>query len=261
MQNEILLQERLAAPSQPEHFSFGQVGAVFMCAIVLAFVSLMKGGFVLPWDKAEVPVVQGLTFEEVKKQVFAKYDLAPNANRFADEELKKSSDQLAMIDPSLNAGAVLGDSTGTIESLLGVTGAEEIFTPEMLAKIPVKTISETSALTIQKYVEDVAEVESYYDAVNLISVLGGEDPNQLQKTSQNSAYIMGGLSQVEVPKGLEEYHRYKIIFYAELSSAADFYLKKEGAQSMDKTSAELFSVKNKLDAIQEKIYQEYNIQL
>lgn len=249
-----------AAPA--EHFSYGQLGAVFMCALVLGFVSLMKNGFELPW-KQEAQAVKTLTYEEARGQVLAKYGMPEeNSNQYAEAEIKKSSDQLAMIDPSLVAGAVLGESTGTIESMLDIPPAEQIFTEDILKQIPVNTIADGGPELVQNYADNLLEIESQYDTVGMLQVLaGGESQGALKQVSEDSLYLIANLSLMEVPKDLETYHKFKILFYGALGTAANFYDDAESTPGMDQISSELFSIKSKLDALREEVLKKYNVEL
>src|SRR5579885_718977 len=100
---------------QQEHFHWGQVGVIALCAVFLIGITFMRNGLRLSPVPASTEAQSQLTYEQAQAQVIAEnpnLSLLANASAAEVGPNSPTQQQLALVDSgSSSGGAVLGAST------------------------------------------------------------------------------------------------------------------------------------------------------
>lgn len=236
-----------------EHFHFGHLGAIALCAALLLGMTFMKNGFHLNFNSAQNQSQRKIvTYEEAVTKVAANYPQASEA-----ESAGQMEEQLALIDPSRETGSVLGASTG--DELF--PPAEEIFTQEALGKIKIKINPVSNKETLLKYAQQIASIEAYYNFAGMLSALNSEDKTQLATVPEAAKKLNSLMIQIEAPSEAEEYHKLKMIYYVILADIANNFAGKAASADLQSSSAGMFSIMDKLDRIKAEIQNKYQVEL
>lgn len=236
-----------------EHLHFGHLGIIAACAVILLALTVMKGGFrfSLKSSSASQP---GLTYEEAKKMAVAQMGGEPESTYDPDI----AQQQLAMIDPSLADGQVLGASTG-LEGMM--PAAETVFTDSILNQIKIREMNESGVEAVKKYADQLTAAESQFDILTLLGFLAGQDAKSLETVPAKTKEIILALAAVEVPKELAEYHRLKMIYFTTMGNVALNLAGKTGDADLDNSTTLFFSLTERLQNIQAEIYNKYSVTL
>jgi hypothetical protein len=235
-----------------ETIHFGHLGAIALCAVFLVSITFMKNGFSLNSQPLVQEQPKVLTYEEARQQVLAERgsggDLK-NIDNSTDEA------QYALINPS--AGQVAGASTD-----LDFPTAEQIFTPQVLGALDLNIQSQ--ALTqesLQSYAYAMAGLEAENNTLELLSALSSENKPALEEASFRANKIFDEMQYIPVPKGIEEYHKYKMFFYQTLGQLADVMSGKTSEDNLQQVSVQLFSLISKLDGMKADLSAKYGVKL
>lgn len=196
---------------------------------------------------------QGMvTYEEVRKQVYAE-------NNIVDDEqyLKDLENQFALLDRGEVDGAVLGQAIG----IGAVPDASQVFTRDMLDQIVLTTSSDNSAAAIQKYSEQLLQVEAENNAIMSLANLNSTDSQILEQSKVQASEVVSGLLGVTVPTSLLDFHRYKLIYYQNIIALADSFISGEQSDDFENQTAILLSVMERIEQIKSEVWTAYQIQL
>jgi hypothetical protein len=227
-----------------------------VCALILVF-SIIKGD--LTWDTfrnlnfSQASSPQGLTYEQALAQ--AQAELGASTTIASEEDDKKIAEQLAMLDPSFERGAVLGDSTEPSLSM------EELMTPENLDKIPVAATIKTDLTTVRDYADSLNLIENYFDTLTLLTAISSRDTELLRKATVAYQQMINELMQLPVPDRLLTFHKVNLLYYSSLLAMSESM--SEDASQPETTAAGLlfFSLKEKVDLMRAEIEQAYQVNL
>lgn len=230
---------------------FSKAHAQLIGIAVVAFVVLVvaktgvdiKGMFAKA--DSEKPKV---TFESARAEVLADAGATPQVE--IDNETIR---QLAMLDLS-ETGEVLGANSD-------YPNAEEIFTPEVMNKVQIKNSGLSGQEAVQKYAEQVLYVESTVDVLTMLSNMNSDDKTIVAKSQESAKSIIATLAMVPVPKGLEDYHRYKMMYYTTLINIGDVWIGKLPESDLGDQSKILFSLTEKIESIKSSMFEKYKIVL
>lgn len=250
MPKEIRASQRLG---ESEAFSYSHLKAIAACAFLLLLLTFMKTGFDVKFFSAKKIKHQTvLTFEQLKNQFVN--------NSSGDAAFGTAREQLSLIDPSLNSGGeVLGLSSDTDINLPPV---EEVFTEDILKTIKIFTYpSPSTDRQIKKYSEDILLVESKHNSLGLLSSLNSGERVSLDKVISESGLIIKSLSGIEVPKDLEKYHKYKLLYYLSMQKIAESFLQTGSENSVEDYSTIFFSIVEGMEKERSAIYKKYNIEV
>ncbi len=228
----------------------GHLGLILFCALLLTGITFMKGGFKLSFNKNTDTQITKYTLEQARQEVAGENGSVVNG----DDTLS----QLALIDPDLGQGSVLGAST---EDLGMFPPAEEIFTSETLSVIKVKLLPDTNIESVKRYAQDIISVESQGGVLELISSINSSDPRILQSAPEKAAQIVAMLAQVKVPGELEEYHKLKMIYYIALGDVAANLDGTSENGAFDAAATGLFSLIDKLERIKLDVANKYGVEI
>jgi hypothetical protein len=234
-----------------EHFHYGHVGVIALCAVVLMFLTFMKSGFKLP-QKAQ-PVKQ-YTYEQAKAEALA--EVTGSTNPVIPEE---DQSQFAMLDPNSHQGAVLGASVGTEDPILPDMEIE--LTDEVLSQIGINIINETTPQLVAQYKENFSLIEMQGNADLILLELGSEDKEVLKEAPEQIQNLIIDLVQMEVPSELAKYHRVNLLYYAALKSLAEGYLEIPDAPDPKETGMRVLSIKDFADRIKNDIFNKFGIEI
>lgn len=193
-----------------------------------------------------------ITYEKAKAEVLAK-----NGATDSTEYDQHVEDQFAMLTLKDENGQVLGDAVG----LTDIPSSEELFTPETLAQITVKTTVQTDKKAIEVYAGQVVYVESRYDVISLLSQINSDDKATVALAKEQAATIVRALNLITVPQPLVEYHRYKLMYYTSLINIGEIWLGERDANQLQVQTKILMSVMNKLESMKSQITQKYSVEL
>ena len=239
------------------HLNFGHMAVILTACAILVFITLFKSNFKFSLNQS---TSAHTTYTYAQAQADARNEVENNSSSdYSDEQ--KISDQLSVLDPSTNAGQVLGASTESNGGDQVFPDAEEILTPEVLDAIKLKLSDAAGEDAVRQYKRDLEGVESA-DGVDVIMAdLTSTDPNTLLEGSKKVEPLVKDMLQVMVPKELAEYHKIKMIYYMELSELADGYAGVQGVADPKDTGINIFSLSAKLQSIQSDIQNKYGVQL
>jgi hypothetical protein len=249
------------ASVKQQHFHAGHIGAVALGAAVLIFMTWMKSGFDLHLKNHDAtgPL---LTYEQARAEVLAENGIT-NAATYASANAS-STEQLAMLDPSLGMGSVLGASTGTpisTDTLASeIPAAEQLLTPQILNGIPVKVLATTSQESVIQYQSDVDAVEAADNVATVMANLTSQDAKALNDTAHSIEVLLQDLLQVDVPQDLVKYHRVKLLYYNELRQLAQAYAGDQGARDSQDLGLEILSLTDYLNNLKQDIFNKYGVQ-
>lgn len=189
-----------------------------------------------------------LTFDDAMKQATAEY------GGVQTEKDKQAEEQLALLDRSLDQGKVLGEAIG----IGTIPNAENIFSPEQLATIPVITTG-TDTASLKKYEDDVMSVESKNNSAEILAQLNSTNVDTIRDAQSKVTQMIGDLKGVTVPSELVKYHRYKLIYYQTLSAVADAFATNNFDNNFQNVSKILFSVMEKVEQERVNISNQFHI--
>ena len=244
-----------SSSANKQHLNFGHFGAIMLCALVLVFVSWMKSGFHFDFAPSAQSAAPSLTYEQAEAQAVAEVGGSPASN-VADAG--QTADEVAMLDPSSQNGSVLGTSTD--DSAL-FPPADDIITPAMLDQIKIKAIPDSGADAVTAYSEKVTYVESTFNSLGLLADLNSEDQATLKTAGANANQIVAALGQIPVPNELVQYHKLKMMYYTTIGYLAKNFSGETTNLSVENLSTLMFSLSEKLDALESDMMTKYNVQL
>lgn len=241
--------------SQFTQFNFSQLALVFVCAFFLVGITFLKDGFsVKNLAKIKTEKTKTLTYEEVKQQI--EKENKPKL----DEALAKigadSQEQLAILDPAA-AGQVLGANTNNSDDFF--VNPEEIFSQDVMEAIKISSVVSSTPENIKSYAGKIILIENSLNSLEILANLNSDDKEVLNKNSAKAKAVILALSKLSVPEELVEYHKYKMLFYLSISRLSEVMSGKRGSEEVDSTTQIFFGAMQKIESIQENIYQKYQI--
>ncbi len=243
-----------------EHFNFGHIGMVLMCAAFLISITVMKRGLVLPFVKKEQVATKKYTLADARREV-----LAENSSRFRGPGgqapgAEETDSKLVMLDPGFNQGRVAGASTGTLASELELGGAQAVLVSGKLEEIPVKLAPQDNSVAASEYAQAVSSAETDYDSAGALMAIGAQDDKEnLVSASKNLKKLIGSLGQAPAPPGLAEFHRLKIFYYGSMKSLADFYLNPGQSGELEEILQLFFAASERLEILKAQAQEKYQI--
>jgi hypothetical protein len=237
---------------------FSHIGVIAVCAIVLVFFTFLKSGFNLNLAKNNNSNVKTYTIEQAQADAARQLSMQKGQADNGEENLNPD-EQIAMIDPTSNVGQVLGASTDPENAIF--PNAEEVWTADVLSQIHISLVNDDSAEAIKEYKFQFAAVESASNSEQILQDLSSTDNSVLAGVHDKVQTLVQNLMAVQVPKPLEEYHKFKLIYYMQLSQLADGYIEKNNAADPKDTGIQIFSIVDKLQRISAEIQNKYQIQL
>ena len=229
----------------------GHFGVILFCALALVSLAWMKSGFNFVLRPGDQPAVPKYTYEQAQAEV-----LAENGNSLPAAD-NPDANQLAMLDPSLSSGAVLGASTGTEDSV--IPPAEQLITPEILNIIPVKEIATSSFDSVRQYKEDTDSIENDDNLAGIMVDLTSQDSTVMKNLGVKIDKLITDLLQVKVPTDLVRFHKVKLLYYSELKELADGYAGVEGAQNPQDVGMDIFSLNDYLSNMKSSLLTSYGL--
>lgn len=193
-----------------------------------------------------------LTYEDVRNQVYAKNNVVDDDQYLADLE-----QQFALLDRGEVDGAVLGEAIG----VGAVPSADQVFTRDLLDQIKLSTTADNSPASMQKYAEQVLQVEAENNALMSLANLNSTDAASLQNSKVQASKVVSGLLGVTVPSSLADFHRYKLIYYQNVMALADSFTAGDQTADFQNQTAILLSVMDRIEQIKSEVWTQYQIQL
>lgn len=190
------------APTEiKEHFSFSQVGIVFVVAVMLIGVSWMKN-----------PAL----FDVFKKQQVDSTIVANLPRYYAYEAPAELSQPLIAGASTENAGPMIINEDGSVTpavergDVLGVS--TENITLDLDA-IKVNVISDSDD-GIRSYISTMQTLEGgYMDSIQFEAALSSGDQNQIDGQVRAVRSVISGLQSLSVPASLVQLHKLKVLQY------------------------------------------------
>lgn len=244
--------------TKKDHFHFGHLGIILACAVLLVGVSFFKNGF--NFKSAQKARADGnqqiLTYDQAKAQVDATTGLEEKA---AEQQLDQDvQSKVALLDPGQGNGQVLGTST----DLSGMfPKAQDVFTPDVLSVIKIKQTNDDTKEAMQKYAEQVLNIESRLNSFQLLADLNSSDTKILSQINNKAKLVIQNLGQLSAPPGAGEFHRMKILYYTTLGNIGANLAGEKGVTDMDNGITLLFSVTERLEDLKQQIFANYQVQL
>ncbi len=238
--------DRLRKGIAKNHRTLIAVGAIVMVSGVLG--ALRFSAFPL-FSKADD---RGLTYEEVLSQV------EQSGVSSGDARLDDIRAQLALIDPTLNEGSVLGALS---EEVLNYPKAEELFPASVLESVEIRKIEDTDKASMELYATKILFIESLVDALGIYGGLNSTDDASLADAAQQANQMVAELANVEVPKPLWEYHRLKMMYYKTLANFADIFSGITDDSEIENQGPILFSLTDRLERIKAEVSNTYGVGL
>jgi hypothetical protein len=233
-------------------FTAGHFGLIAGCITLILIFSFVKGDLTLAKLK-NLPVLQArsesqpLTYEQARAQAEAAY-----SSNFTADDLTEQ--QLAEIDPTLDAGQVLGASTEPIPSI------EELFDQQTMDRIPVRVSTDNSSVALQRYAEKLRFLETYYGTPVLLEAVSTQDAELLKKAAPAYLSLVTELKAVDVPSVFVEFHKTKIIYYASLVELTQSMSSANG-EDVGLSGALFFGLTDKLNSMQSELSNRYGVSL
>lgn len=234
--------------------SAGHLGVIALTAAVLILFSIIQNGFRFSFSGASTKTSQ------VLGQVSAQAgDEAPaRGSQNSGSDSGNLADQLALIDPGLNQGAVLGASTDLAAE---IPDARTLYTPQQLAQIKVKLSLDSSRAAVKRYLSQAELAENYYNATANFGALNSDDQESLKSAGNGFQALAREFSALEAPANLAEYHRLKIMYYVLLSDTAKSYLTGGSDPKGGYYGLAVFSMMSRLESLRQQIEKSYNLSL
>ncbi len=240
----------MKAKLQSMGFSLAHAQLIGVAVVIFAILVVTQTGVSIKGMFAsadsEKPM---LTYESVRAEVLAKNSGSSSQGEVDAENAR----QLAMLDLS-DDGEVLGVNSD-------FPSADQIFTPDVMSKIQIKHSALTGNEAIQKYADQVLYIESNTDVLALLSNMNSEDHGVIEKSQASTKEMIGALAQVPVPTGLEDFHRYKMMYYTTLRNIGDIWLGKLAETELQTQSTILFSLTEKIESIKATVQKNNSISL
>ncbi len=234
-------------------FSYWHLGLVAGLAALLVLVIVMKSGFSISGKKSSAPTdeKQKLTYDQVKKEVDQKLQVPQE-----DEAL--TAEAVAMLDPSNSAGEVLGASTDELSNFPSI---ESIISDDQLKQIQVRISTESGKSAIEKYARDTVYVETKNNVLDLFASLNSEDPAVLADSKKRAEAMVTALGGMSVPKELEDYHKYKSIYYVVLGRLAIALSDTGSKETLLSNTQFLFALIEKMERVKVEIQNKYGVSI
>lgn len=245
----------LPVPADPEELHMGHFGAILFCALFLVSLAWMKSGFHFVLRPSVQTPVKMYTYDDAKAEVLA--ENGSSASDFAGSSNSDQSNQIAMLDPSMSVGAVLGASTGTADSV--IPPASQYLTPELLNSITIKEIATSSFDSVRQYKEDVDSVENDDGLAGIMVDLTSQDKTVMKNLSAKINKLMTDLLLVSVPTDLVKFHKVKLLYYSSLKGMADGYAGVQGAPDPQDMGIEVFSLEDYLNNMKSSLLTTYGL--
>ncbi len=232
-------------------FSYWHLGLVAGLAALLVLIIVMKSGFSFFGKKktGEVAGVTSLTYEQVKKEVDQK-------SRAPQDDEALTAEVVAMLDPSNSSGEVLGASTDELSNFPSI---ESIISDDQLRKIQIRISTESGKSAIEKYARDTVYVETKNNVLDLFASLNSEDPAVLVDSKKRAEAMVTALGGISVPKELENYHKYKSIYYVVLGRLAIALSDTGSKETLLSNTQFLFALIEKMERLKIEIQNKYGV--
>jgi len=195
---------------------------------------------------------QNVTYEDVLSEV------ERSGVSSGDSRLDDIRAQLALIDPNLNEGDVLGAVSNEI---INYPKAEELFSEALLEDIEIKKTDVNDEQSIELYGTKILFIESQVDAMAIYGGLNSTDPTALADASAQANHMVVELAVVEVPKPLWEYHRLKMMYYKTLANFGDIFSGIKDEAEIENQGPILFSLTDRMERIKRDIANKYSVNL
>lgn len=233
---------------------FGHIGIIAFCAMVLIALTFIKGGFHFSLGSANPSFSNALTYEQAKQETFAVMGSAPNIQAGSSQ----AQNQIAMLDPNLQQGSVLGTSTGVSDLF---PAAETVFTPDVLGQIKINLQKNSGPDSVQIYANQISALEADSDVLSMISDLNSDDAKILAAIPDKTKKMVEALAKISVPSDLAEYHRLKMVYYTTFGNLATNLSGQQGLSDTDSATTLFFSLTDRLERIRTEILNKYNLTL
>ncbi len=231
-------------------FSLGHAQLIGVAVVVFAILVFSQTNIHVKALFTKADDTKMLTYDEVRQQT-----LADSGSSDSSEYDQYTDNQFAMLNLKDEQGKVLGEEVG----LNDIPEGSQVFTPEILSQIILKTTPNTDARTISTYVNQVSAVELNSDVIRLLADINSDDPQTVSTAKSQAIKIVQALGTVTVPEPFVEYHRYKMMYYTILTNIADVWLGKQPQTDLQSQTKAMMSVMNKLDQLKEDLNKKYSL--
>ena len=231
------------------------MAVIAVCALSLAGVAFMKGDFTI-FAKSSSSSNPQYTYAQALADAQSEVSTVTN---LANISTSSDDSDIAMVDPNSAAGQVLGDSTGTDDSVL--PDSKEVLTDDKMAAVKIRLLPDTTAANVAQYQQDVFQTEMADGAdVILLDATTADQPSW-KDASDRSMKLVKDLLAVKVPSELERYDKLNMIYFLEYKALADANLGVAGAPDTQGTGVAIFSLTDELNSIKTDIFNKYGVQL
>lgn len=235
-----------------EHFQWGHVGAIALCAIFLVSITVMKNGFSFSENNSVKQYTLSDALSEVEKERGG--SLSPeNDNGYAEASAK-----LAEINPTDSSGQVLGASTDFEKE---IQNASSLLTPGRLSQIRVSVTNNYDEGYIQRYTDYLNNIELEDGKDFIFANLNSTDVDSLNQATNLSAKIIADISSMTVPAPMEKFHKLKILYYTSLLTIMQIKAGNISTDELSNTATSLFGILDQLGSEQAALNTKYNINL
>lgn len=234
-----------------QHFHFGHLSLIAGSVAVILLISWFKGGF--SFEKKQVSISKNYSYEQ------AQLDAAKQTLSSSGLSQKEQETQLALLDPNFLEGSVLGSSTGTLNTIFSDEATP--IPQEILNIMPVLTTTDNTKEGVLNYLQNFTETEYINDVASILVSLGSSSAEDYKEVPNKVDVLVKALLALEVPSDLANYHRLKLLYYAELRDLANVNLGLNKDLDLDIISQQIFSVSEALNLEKQKISSKYQISL
>lgn len=236
-------------------FNYSHFALILASALFLVLITFVKGGFsfrtALTKSNSQTKI---LTYEEVKQQVEAENQ--PKLKEALAQLETTSNEQIALLDPS-SGGQVLGANTEEFQNFF--EDSNEVLSKQILDQIKIDYVVPSSEENIKMYTGTMKVVENSLNSLELLSNLNSDDTKILIQNSDNAKVLIAALSKVSVPEELQEYHKYKMLFYLSISRLSEIMAGDRSTEEVDNTTQIFFSTMQKIEAISQAMFEKHQI--
>lgn len=237
------------------NFHAGHLGIIALVAAVLILFSIIQNGFHFSRAGAESGAGKdsSLTYEQTGARLFAE-----DASQAQVPGTSDLGEQLTLIDPSLNQGAVLGATTDLSQA---VGQVDQALTAEKLNQVPVKLLDSESPADLQKYAAQLELIKAYYNADSLLGNLNTTDSGVLEDTANTARKIISELLRLNVPKPLADFHKLTLVYYSALANIAKSFESDNFSDESGSAALIFFNLSDRLEKTKNQLYNQYGILL
>ncbi len=212
-------------PAAPEDkrahpFRSGHLATLAACAAVLLAVTFVKNGFrfTVPVNNARDTEV--VSYERIRADVEQQLGYVNGEPAFDMAGIEKLQKQFSIIDPTSDAGLVLGLSTTSVPDL-NLQSFDEVYGEDFLTQVPLLTTLPSSTPAdwnaYLKAMQSDEIVDSVTDIMVTISGGGGERAEYIDAAVSNAIVT---LQRVPVPAEFADYHKLLLVQYMEYGELA-----------------------------------------